>query len=154
MKKLIFAIIILSPFAGISQPIVDIGAGASKSSYFGALKIGYIAGDKDGNMYGLQESVQLVKSDKMTLVNAQFGYNAWLGERFRMGWTGGMGWLNHNPIKGSKYDASVPGYKGVVPIISASFDYHYSRIGAISLSGFSALRVHGVSLSLKCYIDK
>lgn len=154
MKTLIIAIIILKGIAAHSQAIVDIGAGVSTSSPFYSLKLGYIDGSESGTMYGLQGTAHLVKSDKALLITGQVGYNAWLGEKWRMAWSGGGGYLNHNSIKAKGHDASQPVYNGFVPILSTSFDYHFSRIGAVSLGGFSALRVHGISLSLKCYIDK
>lgn len=154
MKNILFAFLILSPFAAISQFLLDVGAGLSTSSPFLNIKAGYIDGSDEGTMYGLQGTAHLFKSDKALLLTGQVGYNAWLGEKWRMVWSGGGGYLNHNSIKAKGHNSSQPVYKGFVPILSTSFDYHFSRIGAVSISGFSALRVHGISLSIKCYIDK
>lgn len=153
MKTLIITILILKAITAHSQVLADVGAGVSTKSPFCSLKLGYIEGQDDGTMYGLQGTAHLVKSDKALLLTGQVGYNAWLGERWRMVWSGGGGYADINAVKAKGHNASQPSYKGFVPIISASLDYHYSRIGSISLGVFSAMRVHGISLSLKAYID-
>lgn len=147
MKKLLFAIGILFGLSVIGQPFIEIGAGQSTSQPFGMLTVGFV------DDFGHQGGATMRMSDKMHLITLYGGYNAILNDNWRLNAVGGGGYLNHN-IQYGKDGSITPKTASFVPMLSGSIDYHYSRIGSLSLGAFSALKIHGISLSLKCYIDK